>query len=106
MEKRALNRCSMEVSVACCQFSILNGAAMHEGTMLNCSKGGSYIELDKSIDEGTIVMVKSAGASCDPSLPDYPEGFRRVSLAEVRWAKVIEDDFVCRFGVGLKYIQL
>jgi len=106
MEKRALDRCFTAVPVACCRFSILDGTATHEGTMLNCSCGGSYVELDRPIDEGTIVMLKSSGVSDDRTSSVLPEGYRSVSLAEVRWAKVIDEDFMYRFGLGLKYLDL
>lgn len=106
MEKRTAGRSSTEIPVACSRFSIIDGAAMHEGIMLNCSSAGSYIELDQHIDEGTIVMLKSHDTpqACMPA--SLPEGYRSVSLAEVRWARVIEDDTMCRFGLGLKYFNL
>ncbi len=105
MEKRSMVRSLTAQSVACRRFSILEGSAMHEGTMLNCSNGGSYIEIDKPIDEGTILMVKSSGAPNNSASSEIPEGFRSVSLAEVRWSKIIDDDFMCRFGLGLKYFD-
>lgn len=106
MEKRSMNRSPTEHSVACRRFSIMDGSTMHDGIMLNCSHGGSYIELDKPIDEGTIVMVKSSGPLKGPMDNEIPEGFRSVSLAEVRWSRIIDDDFMCRFGLGLKYFDV
>ena len=106
MEKRSINRTQTAVPVACSRFSILEGTTMHLGTMLNCSSGGSYIELDRPLDEGSIVMLKSSSASDSGAPPMLPEGFRSVSLAEVRWAKVIGDGFMHRVGLGLKFFDM
>lgn len=106
MEKRAICRNTTEVPVDCCRFSISDGNAIHSGTMLNYSSSGSYIELDKRIDEGTIVMLKSKRGRGDGTSSKLAEGFRSVSLAEVRWAKVIDNDVMYRFGLGLKYLNM
>jgi hypothetical protein len=106
MEKRALHRTLTEVPIACCCFTISEGANFTYGTMLNCSPGGTYIELDRHYKEGTILMVKADGHPNTQGATESIEGFRTISLAEVKWSKSVEENESSHYGLGLKYYNL
>ncbi|WP_054032286.1 PilZ domain-containing protein [Desulfatitalea tepidiphila] len=106
MEKRMLPRTHTQVPIACCCFTISEGANFIQGTMLNCSPGGTYIELDRPYKEGTILMIKTDNRRDSPAHGNAIEGLRTISLAEVKWAKAIEKEKASQFGLGLKYYDL
>jgi hypothetical protein len=106
MEKRAAVRSRTQVSVGCGHFSILTGTAMDEGTMLNCSLGGSYIEISRPMSKGTIVLFKSCWPNAESEGKSLPQGFRSISLAEVKWSQPVEETPTSRFGLGLKYLDV
>ena len=104
MEKRALSRIDTQISVACSSLSSGSPAAVSNGTMLNCSCGGTCIELSRGIQEGNIVMIKATGWTANGNPRELPEGFRMLALAEVKWSKRREAGIVPNYAIGLRYL--
>lgn len=91
MEKRTLIRNRTQLTVSCSCLTSNNPAHVLEGTMLNCSCGGTCIELNQRLQEGTIVMIKVDSWITQEDTSEVPEGFRSLSLAEVKWSKSRDD---------------
>lgn len=106
MEKRTLPRTHTKIPVACCCFTISEGANFFNGTMLNCSPGGTYIELERPYQEGTILMIKANENLDGPSPAHTVEGVRTISLAEVKWSRTLKNEETSQYGLGLKYYNL
>ncbi len=105
MEKRALIRNRTQMSVSCSSLSTCSPAAVANGTMLNCSCGGTCIELNRRIQEGNIVMIKATGWTEKENLRELPEGFRMVALAEVKWSKQRKSGTIPNYATGLRYLS-
>jgi hypothetical protein len=104
MEKRALIRKRTQISVACSNLTASSSAVVFKGTMLNCSCGGTCIELDHVIRDGNIMVIKATDWRAPDRPQDLPEGFRTLSLAEVKWSKPLEDENVSGYLIGFRYL--
>jgi hypothetical protein len=104
MEKRALIRNDMQISVACSSLTTGSSASASNGVMLNCSRGGTCIELNQRLYCGSILMIKATGRIAKENAPVAPEGFRTLSLAEVKWIKPQDGQGACHYIIGLKYL--
>lgn len=104
MGKRALVRHSTKVSVTCSNLTTRGAAKVVDGIMLNCSVQGTCLELNQRIPEGSIVMLKAGAWEAEDLRAVPPEGFRMLSLAEVKWSRPLTDEATCCFAVGLKYL--
>lgn len=71
--------------------------------MLNYGSRGMYAELETDFKKGTIVLVKTTGRPTECFRSDTADGFRSISLAEVRWTKPIPSERNTFYGIGLKY---
>jgi hypothetical protein len=104
MEKRALTRQCMQISVACSSLATGSTAAVFRGTMRNCCGAGACVELNRTMQEGSIVMIKATHWSPEEICPELPEGFRTLSLAEVKWSKRLEGERHLNYAVGFRYL--
>lgn len=104
MEKRSMIRNSTQITVACSSLAANSPVVVTRGTMLNCSGGGTCIELPRKIHEGSIVIIKADGWISEESPSVLPEGLRTLSLAEVKWSKRLEDNWTANYAIGLKYL--
>jgi hypothetical protein len=104
MNQRSMARSATNTPVACRLMSTQNDDPNMQGTMVNYSPGGTYIESWFGYKQGTVVMLR---------IEEYPAGNdviqdetppRSISLAEVKWVRQIEDRPAVRFGIGLRYI--
>jgi hypothetical protein len=100
MEKRSLLRNCTQISVTCSSLTCKGEDAVSHGHMVNCSNGGTCIKLNRKMHEGSIVMIKATQWSAT----DLPEGFRTLSLAEVKWSKQLEVGMTPNYAVGLRYL--
>ena len=100
MEKRSLFRNCTRIVVTCSSLTSKSPEDLSHGHMINCSDGGTCIKLNHKLHEGSIVMIKATGR--DASNP--PEGFRTLSLAEVKWSKQLEVGMIPNYVVGLRYL--
>ena len=106
MEKRSLIRNRMQISIACSSLSTNSPTDIFSGTMLNCSCGGTCIELNHRIQKGSIVMIKATSFAAKENPPELLEGFRSLSVAEVKWSKPQDDESVYNYTIGLRYLSL
>jgi hypothetical protein len=104
MEKRALVRNHTQISVACSSLASNSPSSVSTGVMLNCSCGGACVELNQKIKQGSILMIKATGRIENITLPVLPEGFRTLSLAEVKWLKTRGRQRAYHYMIGLKYL--
>ena len=100
MKKRADKRHNCDVSIVCNCF---NKDKIFNAKMLNYSKCGMYFESDSFFKEGTNIFFKMKSCWFSVSDPEFCEGPRTVSLAQVRWWKEMEEKDSFRFGIGVKY---
>ena len=104
MEKRALIRHQTQISAACSRLASNRPATVSNGIILNCSCEGACIELDYKIKPGSILMIKATGRIGNFTPPGPPEGFRTLSLAEVKWLKTRSGQRTYNYMIGLKYL--
>ena len=104
MEKRALIRNDMQISVACSSLTAAGPVSVSNGVMLNCSCAGTCIEVNQRIHQGSILMIKATGRIAKENEPIAPEGFRTLSLAEVKWQKPQDDQGTYHYVMGLRYL--
>jgi hypothetical protein len=100
LEKRSLVRNCTQIFVACSALTSKSPETVSQGHMVNCSEGGTCIKLNHRMHEGSIVMIKATGGG----LIDPPEGFRTLSLAEVKWSKRLEVGMIPNYAIGLRYL--
>jgi hypothetical protein len=103
MEKRENNRHDSDTAVRCSFLTTLHCAEPIDGIMKNYGSGGMYAELRYRFTNGTILVVRSTGsASGCPSR----NGYRSMSLAEVKWSVPLPVQGDICYGTGLKYLLL
>lgn len=72
--------------------------------MLNYSSDGMCIESSAEFKKGAIVMVKVNALSSNAHYQKLTEGFRTVSLAEIKWSRASQNTDKVIFGMSaLKY---
>lgn len=106
MEKRALIRSCVQASVVCSLLTTSIPAKASNGTMLNCSRSGVCIVLNRNIEIGSIVMIKADGKFSKENQVDPAEGFRTIALAEVKWVKPLDGKEICYYTIGLRYLPI
>jgi hypothetical protein len=104
MEKRTLIRSHTQIPVACSRFAASRPTAASNGILLNCSCAGACIELNQNIKQGSILMVKATATIGKGTPPAPPEGFRTLSLAEVKWLRPQDGRGAFNYVIGLKYL--
>ena len=104
MGKRTLVRSNTRIQVACSNLQSSGRTEVFNGTMRNCSCGGTCIELDHSIQSGSIIVIKATDCSGLSDSSAMPEGFRSVALAEVKWSKVLKNRESPKYAIGLRYL--
>ena len=104
MEKRSSRRHPKHALTACGHFTASTHGKIYDGKMLNYSSNGMCIESNAEFKKGAIVMIKVNALSSDADYQKLTEGFRTVSLAEIKWSKASQDADKVIFGMSaLKY---
>ena len=104
MEKRSIRRHAINASTACGHFTASTQGKIYDGKMLNYSSDGMCIESSAEFKKGAIVMVKVNALSSNADYQKLTEGFRTVSLAEIKWSRASKDTDKIIFGMSaLKY---
>jgi hypothetical protein len=103
MEKRANKRHNSDTAVMCSFLTTRRCGEPVDGIMKNYGYGGMYAELRAHFKAGTILVVRSTGS---PSGYPNKDGYRSISLAEVKWSepKPARSD-IC-YSTGLKYLMV
>ncbi len=80
----------------------------HEGKSYNYSAGGVHFETDFPFFPGTVVHIRRkmcCSGNSDSTQPTH-EGFRSVTLAEVKWCrKVFDQNTSSYYSMGVKYFR-
>lgn len=104
MENRTSRRYEIENSIVCNYFSSRNSNEAFHGKMLNYCDSGIYAELQVQFREGAVLLVRLKGIPSERSRTKIVDGFRSISLAQVKWSKPIRVDGTTRFATGLKHL--
>jgi len=100
MEYRNIKRQGIDASTVCSYFATSNNTNVYDAKMLNYSKGGMCIESNAEFKKGAIVLVKVKALFSNAGYPSLMEGFRTVSLAEIKWSKPSYDAGKALFGMS------
>ncbi len=104
MEHRNCRRHEAENPIVCSYLTSKGAEEQFDGKMKNYCDCGMFAELQTEFKNGTILVVKTSGASWGRTPPEIQEGLRTITLAEVKWSKSMSADGVSRFATGLKYL--
>ena len=104
MENRHGNRYEIEQPIACMFFTTNSYSDMFYGKMKNYCDLGMYVELQTCFKDGTILIVRSTSSSPEFLPAKTVEGFRSISLVEVKWTKPLSENGNIFYGTGLKYL--
>jgi hypothetical protein len=103
MEKRQNARHRINTSIVCSYVGSIPCSKTFDGRMKNCSSGGLCAELSTQFNAGTILVVRATGRSFGFS---RDEGFRCLTLAEVKWSRRESGRRDERYGTGLRYLMV
>ena len=101
MEKRENKRHTSDMAVMCSFLTSRRCGEPVDGIMKNYGCGGIYAELRACFKAGTILIVRSTG---NPSGCPSKDGYRSMSLAEVKWSEPRPVRGTICYGTGLKYL--
>jgi len=104
MENRTSSRYEIESPIVCSYFSSLNSDEAFCGEMKNYCDSGLYAEMQVQFKEGTVLLCRTKRTRLERSLTKIEDGFRSMSLAQVKWSKPICVDGTTRFATGLKHL--
>jgi hypothetical protein len=98
MEKRNTERHKAEYSIACAVFTSQGVDNISCGKIKNFGKFGVYAEMQDCFKEGTILLLKTPAGASDPLPAEIEEGFRSITVVEVKWSTPLFTDEIVRFG--------
>ena len=101
MDKRGVERHDIDASTVCGHLTTLTDEKHYNGKMLNYSEGGMCIESRADFKNGGIVFIRVDGISSNFGSPSPIEGFRMMSLAEIKWSKPSDDAGKTLFGMSV-----
>jgi hypothetical protein len=104
MEKRNSNRHKTDQSIVCTFFTSHSCDGTFDGRMQNYCDSGMYAELQTRFKEGTVLLARTTGSAPGDSSAKLEEGFRSISLVEVKWSTPVYANGVACFGTGLKHL--
>lgn len=103
-EKREAPRHPVEIEIVCCPYSSSRSIRHCTGLLRNYSSGGLYFEAPHEYKPGTILVIRTTRGR-STSVVVCGEGWRSISLAEVKWQMELSaSDFPC-YGIGLRYLD-
>ncbi|MGE5255971.1 MAG: hypothetical protein ACM3KE_04830 [Hyphomicrobiales bacterium] len=106
MEKRNSSRHKTEQSIVCTYFASRSYNDSFGGKMKNYCDAGLYAELQTQLKDGTVLLVRATSNSSKPPTTRLQDGFRSISLVEVKWSKPILCDGNLCYGTGLKHVAI
>lgn len=106
MEQRNSNRHKTDQSIVCTFFASHRLNDTFDGKMKNYCDSGMYAELQTRFKEGTVLLVRTTGNPTERLPAKIEEGFRSISLVEVKWSKPLSADGVYCYGTGLKHLTI
>ena len=79
---------------------------MFYGKMKNYCDLGLDAEFQTSLKDGTVLLVRTTSSVPERLPAKIEEGFRSVSLAEVKWSKPLSANEAVCYGTGLKHLAI
>lgn len=104
MENRTSNRYAIESSIVCSYFGSQNSNEAFYGEMKNYCDSGMCAELQVQFKDGTVLFCRTNKISLEHSRTRIEDGFRSVSLVQVKWSKPIWVNGAARFSTGLRHL--
>ena len=104
MENRASRRHEIESPIVCSYFGSRNSNETFCGKMKNYCDSGLYAELQVQFKEGTVLLVRTNRIATERPETKIENGFRSISLAQVKWSKPIRINGTIRFATGLRHL--
>jgi hypothetical protein len=104
MENRASDRYEIESSIVCSYLSSRNSCEAFYGEMKNYCDSGLCAELQVQFREGTILLCRTKRVPSMRAKTKIEDGFRSISLAQVKWSKPISVNGTTCFATGLKHL--
>ncbi len=104
MENRTSNRYEIDSSIVCSYYGSRNTDEAFLGEMKNYCDSGMYAELPVELKEGTVLICRTKRISLERSRTKIMDGFRSMSVAQVKWSKQIYVGGTIRFATGLHHL--
>jgi hypothetical protein len=106
MENRNSNRHKTDQSIVCACFNSHSLTVTFDGRMKNYCDSGMYAELQTHFKDGTVLLVRTASSPTECLPGKIEEGFRSISLVEVKWAKHLSANGDVLYGTGLRHLAI
>ena len=100
--KRICDRFDCCFSVCVARF---NSTQYFQGKMANYSQNGLYFESESALQPGTSILIRVQNNLDVGRAFEFKEGFRSISLGEVKWCKEIISESSTYYGVGVRYYE-
>jgi hypothetical protein len=92
----------------CCfsvTFARFNSTQYFQGKMANYSQNGQYFESESALQPGTCILIRVQNNIEGDRAFRFEEGFRSISLGEVKWCKKFIAEGSTHYAVGVKYYE-
>jgi len=106
MENRNSDRHETDLPIVCTVFTSHGFNDLFDGKMKNYCDFGMYAELQTHVRDGTVLLVRTTSNSPERLSAKIEEGFRSVSLVEVKWSKPLSPKGSFCYGTGLKHLAI
>jgi hypothetical protein len=106
MEKRNSDRHITDQSILCTFFTSQSSNNTIEGKIKNYCDFGMFAILPTQVREGTVLFVRTTSNDPERLPAKIEEGFRSVSLVEVKWSKPLSVHGAVWYGTGLKHLSI
>jgi len=74
--------------------------------MKNYCDLGLYAEFQTCVKDGAVLLVRTTSSAPERLPANIEEGFRSVSLVEVKWSKPLSANGAVCYGTGLKHLAI
>jgi hypothetical protein len=106
MEKRNSRRHETNRPIVCTFFNSRDVDSFFDGKMKNYCDAGVYAEMQTRFKNGTVLLIRTTAAPGGSSGAEPEEGFRSISLVEVKWSKPVSAGGLEYYATGLKHLVL
>jgi len=106
MENRNSNRHKTDQSIVFTFFTSHSFNNAFDGKMKNYCACGLYAELQTRFKDGTVLLARTTSNPTERLPAKIEEGFRSISLVEVKWSKPLSSNGVVYYGTGLKHLAV
>jgi hypothetical protein len=100
MEKRESKRFCSQASMTC---GIFNNCKTYHAEMINYSKNGMCFKCDSAFNKGVSLLVRINGRLPDYKAPEDEEGFRTISVGQVKWWQKAQEEAGSFFTIGIRF---